>query len=159
MCCLFFAYLVENSLLMSMSNNYALLDASTHLYKRVCPSVCPFVGPSITRFFFKELIIGEIDRKWMGKQSKSLPYCPKMSTSDASLSERTCSFIIWIHFITILSDWLFSNLYAPGQNCPVPPWPVPCAVFAVGRGGAWLGVEGNLVSVCTYNLTTDVAIN
>ena len=31
---------------------FPFLDASTHLYKRVCPSVRLSVGPSVTRFFF-----------------------------------------------------------------------------------------------------------
>ena len=36
------------------------LDASTHLYMRVCPSVRPSVGPwSVPRFF----LIAEIDKK------------------------------------------------------------------------------------------------
>ena len=95
------------------------LDASTHLYKRVCPSVFRSVRPSVrpslrpsvrpslrpsvrpsvrpSRVFFNEPIMGENGRKWLGKQSKCsklvekvfriVPKCPKMSTSDASLSE------------------------------------------------------------------------
>ena len=31
------------------SNNTPFLDASSHLYKRVCPSVRPSVGPSVRR--------------------------------------------------------------------------------------------------------------
>ena len=40
------------------------LDASTHLYKRVCPSVCP------SRVFLNEPIMDENGRKWLGKSSK-----------------------------------------------------------------------------------------
>ena len=38
----------------------ALLDASSHLYKRVCPSVRPYVCPSVTRYFWfvKKRVIG-----------------------------------------------------------------------------------------------------
>ena len=74
-------------------------DASTHLYKRDCPS----------RVFFNEPKRAENGRNaWenclnapnssksipncpkMSKVSKNFPRCPKMSTSDASLSEWTC---------------------------------------------------------------------
>ena len=36
------------------------LDASSHLYMRVCPSVCPCVGPSVPCYFrrWKERILG-----------------------------------------------------------------------------------------------------
>ena len=34
------------------------LDASSHLYKRVCPSVHPSIGPSVTRFF--EILLSAI---------------------------------------------------------------------------------------------------
>ena len=66
------------------------LDASTHLYKRVCPSVRPSVRPE--RVFFNEPITGENGRKWLGKQCKcsqlvrmsselslNVPKCLKMS--------------------------------------------------------------------------------
>ena len=46
----------------------ALLDASSHLYKRVCPSVRPSVGPSVTlssktrkiNIFEQNIVIGGI---------------------------------------------------------------------------------------------------
>ena len=96
------------------------LDASTHLYKRVCPCVGPsvrqFVGPSVRNAFVSMSRLWEKMVKWLGKQFKcskllkqssewspNVPKCPqmspnvptclkcpKMSTSDASLSERTC---------------------------------------------------------------------
>ena len=80
------------------------LDASSHLYKSqsIRLWVRLSVGPSGTRFF-NEPIMGENSRKSLGKQSKcskliiksselsqNVPKCPKMSTSDASLSEWTC---------------------------------------------------------------------
>ena len=57
------------------------LDASTHLYKRVCPSISqsvgPSVGPSVSRFF----LITEI-----GKSDKSKPEnLTNLTKSDKSL--------------------------------------------------------------------------
>ena len=51
--------------------NEDFLDAFTHLYKRVCPSV----RGSVTRFF-NEPIMGENGRKWQGTQS----HAPKFQT-------------------------------------------------------------------------------
>ena len=43
------------------SDECQFLDASTHLYMRVCPSVGPSVGPSGTRI----LKVAKYDRKWL----------------------------------------------------------------------------------------------
>ena len=47
------AFSTALSLLESAASRFRIfLDASTHLYKRVCPSVGPWsVGPSVSRFF------------------------------------------------------------------------------------------------------------
>ena len=69
------------------------LDASSHLYKRVCPSV----GLSVTRFFQW----ADFGRKWseMPKKTvwrlenivfRNILKCPKMATLDALLSKWTC---------------------------------------------------------------------
>ena len=46
---------------------FIFLDASSHLYMRVCPSVrrsfCPLVGPSIGDAFVKNGKIDDFDRK------------------------------------------------------------------------------------------------
>ena len=87
----------------TITNFYThFLDASTHLYKRVCPSVRwsvrplirPSVGPSVgpERVFFNEPITGLNGRKWLGKLcncsqlvkmsselSLNVPKCLKMS--------------------------------------------------------------------------------
>ena len=55
---------------LSRKNDSRALDESTHLYKRVCPSVGPWVRRSVTRSFLNEPIMDENGRKWLGKQSK-----------------------------------------------------------------------------------------
>ena len=62
------------------------LDASTHLFKRVCPSVVPS-ALGMSCFFFNETIMGENGRKLLGKQTKCSRLVkkssdfPKMSTA------------------------------------------------------------------------------
>ena len=50
----------------------SFLDASTHLYKRVRPSV------------------RRLWEKMVGNDKQNSPNCPKMSNADATLFERTC---------------------------------------------------------------------
>ena len=45
-----------------MFARYAFLDASSHLYKRPCPSVGPLVGKSIGRFIRNALV--KLGEKW-----------------------------------------------------------------------------------------------
>ena len=64
-----------------MSSSF--LDAFTHLYKRVCPSIRPSVrwsvrrsvGPSVTRFF----LMSRLWKKIVGKQSKRSKLVKKSS--------------------------------------------------------------------------------
>ena len=83
-------------------NIYPPFNSTTISIFKICPriSIKGSVRPSGTRFFFNKPIMVVNGRKWLGKQSstslnapnltKSLSNCPKMSHSDASLSERTC---------------------------------------------------------------------
>ena len=91
------------------------LDASTYLYKRVCPSV----APSGTRFFSMsrlwEKMVGNDKENSLNapnpfgrlpncpRMSQMVLKCPKMSNSDASLSERTCLvfFLMFFFFVSI----------------------------------------------------------
>ena len=95
--------------------NFNFLDASTHLYKRVCPSVDQCVRWSVRNTFFSSM--SRLCEKMVGNGwennlkcvelirnihstlftspntpnlSKSLLNCPKTANPDASLSERTC---------------------------------------------------------------------
>ena len=76
-------------------------------------SVRPSVGPS--RGFCNEPITDENYRKWLGKQSKwsklvkksselsqNVSKCPKIPTSEASLSERTCFINVLYVFCQII---------------------------------------------------------
>ena len=46
-----------------LKNSCTFLDASSHLYKRVCPSACPYVRPSVcpyVRYQFRNTANGRI---------------------------------------------------------------------------------------------------
>ena len=86
----------------------AFLDASTHLYKRVCPTVSILWSVRLSRVFFKSRKLENLTN--LTKSDKSLSAIQFYSLPlDASLFERTCSPNLFFFVVTwslVMKKWI-----------------------------------------------------
>ena len=67
------------------AQKYLFLDASSHLYKRVCPSVGPSVGPSVCHAFVKNAWNWEFYvQKWSWRHTKSWITSKQLSSTSTT---------------------------------------------------------------------------